>query len=718
MAIEKEFTLKISTEQAQGNVDELNKSLELQENLISDIENELLGFEKQLKKTSKTNLAARKKINDQIAKTKSRLAEEKNGLKNVNKERKKANATLKDSTENAADYSGVLGIIDKKTGGAISGFTNLTKTVGGATKGFNLMKVAIIGTGIGLLLIALTSLSAAFTSNEKGQKQFSKLMGVIGAITSVFVDRLASLGSGLIDLFTSPIKTLKGFGASIKEFVMDKVDAVVKSLGFLGSAISKLFDGDLTGALEDAGKGIVGLNEALNPAVILTKALVKGTKELVKELTEEGKKAQEIADQRAEAITLERKLITERAEANRKRADLLNKAADKEKFTAKERIEFLKEAGRVEEEITNKELKLAKLKLDAKVAENKLGGSTIEDLNEEAQLRANLTNLETSKLRLQKAVTAQIVGAIREETAEKKAATDKEIADAKAVQDFKDGLKIIDKENKFAEIEKEKEDRILALEELKISETAKQQMIKDIEDSFKEKKKIIEDEEKVIADEKLAAFIEKETAKKQLTIEEQKNEALAEAKRLNASEEQLKGIRDRYANIQAQADKNARDAKIKMASVSFMKLSDILGKNSKAGKAAAAASALINTYQGISAELATKTVTPFGFAMKLVNIASVASIGFKSVKSILATNTKSGGGSATNPAAGVSVPSAVEAIPPQAPAFNVVGASETNQLADAIGGQSQQPLQAFVVSGDVTTSQELERNIVTGATIG
>ena len=59
MAIEKEFTLKISTEQAQGNVDELNKSLELQENLISDIENELLGFEKQLKKTSKTNLAAR-----------------------------------------------------------------------------------------------------------------------------------------------------------------------------------------------------------------------------------------------------------------------------------------------------------------------------------------------------------------------------------------------------------------------------------------------------------------------------------------------------------------------------------------------------------------------------------------------------------------------------------------------------------------------------------
>jgi hypothetical protein len=48
----------------------------------------------------------------------------------------------------------------------------------------------------------------------------------------------------------------------------------------------------------------------------------------------------------------------------------------------------------------------------------------------------------------------------------------------------------------------------------------------------------------------------------------------------------------------------------------------------------------------------------------------------------------------------------------------VVGASETNQLADAIGGQASQPVQAFVVSSDVTTSQSLDRNIVTSATIG
>ena len=52
------------------------------------------------------------------------------------------------------------------------------------------------------------------------------------------------------------------------------------------------------------------------------------------------------------------------------------------------------------------------------------------------------------------------------------------------------------------------------------------------------------------------------------------------------------------------------------------------------------------------------------------------------------------------------------------PAFNIVGSSGTNQLAEAIGGQSQQPIRTYVVSSDVTTSQSLDRNIVEGATIG
>lgn len=53
----------------------------------------------------------------------------------------------------------------------------------------------------------------------------------------------------------------------------------------------------------------------------------------------------------------------------------------------------------------------------------------------------------------------------------------------------------------------------------------------------------------------------------------------------------------------------------------------------------------------------------------------------------------------------------------QAPAFNVVGVSGTNQLANAIAGQQAKPQRAYVVANDVTTAQGLDRNIVEGASI-
>jgi len=69
-----------------------------------------------------------------------------------------------------------------------------------------------------------------------------------------------------------------------------------------------------------------------------------------------------------------------------------------------------------------------------------------------------------------------------------------------------------------------------------------------------------------------------------------------------------------------------------------------------------------------------------------------------------------GGGSVPSAAAGGGAPTA--------PSFNVVGASGTNQLAQSIGAQQQQPIQAYVVANNVTTAQALNRNIIESATIG
>jgi hypothetical protein len=54
----------------------------------------------------------------------------------------------------------------------------------------------------------------------------------------------------------------------------------------------------------------------------------------------------------------------------------------------------------------------------------------------------------------------------------------------------------------------------------------------------------------------------------------------------------------------------------------------------------------------------------------------------------------------------------------QAPQFNVVGAAGQNQLAAAIASTQGEPVKAYVVAGDVTTAQQLDRNIIQGASIG
>lgn len=53
----------------------------------------------------------------------------------------------------------------------------------------------------------------------------------------------------------------------------------------------------------------------------------------------------------------------------------------------------------------------------------------------------------------------------------------------------------------------------------------------------------------------------------------------------------------------------------------------------------------------------------------------------------------------------------------QGPAFNIIGAGGQSQLAQAVAGQQRNPVKAYVVAGEVTTAQSLERNKIQEASI-
>lgn len=147
---------------------------------------------------------------------------------------------------------------------------------------------------------------------------------------------------------------------------------------------------------------------------------------------------------------------------------------------------------------------------------------------------------------------------------------------------------------------------------------------------------------------------------------------------------------------------------LQATSATLGQVADLFGRESAAGKAAAIAQATIDTY--LSAQKAyTSTIgVPFvGPVLAPINAGLAIAAGIKNIKAITAVkvpnDTGGGGGNLSN-----SFTSGA-----QAPSFNVVGNSGMNQLAQI----QQTPMQAYVVSGEVTSAQALDRNRIKNATL-
>ena len=163
------------------------------------------------------------------------------------------------------------------------------------------------------------------------------------------------------------------------------------------------------------------------------------------------------------------------------------------------------------------------------------------------------------------------------------------------------------------------------------------------------------------------------------------------------------------------ANKEVLDKRLQMTNDAFSAISGLVtslaGDNEKAqekafkiNKAISIAQAVINTAGAITAAI-NPAVGGLGIPAGLPGAAVAAATGIAQVATIAKTKFEGGGGG------GVDAPAtSVEA---QAPSFNVVGDSGVNQLATL----QQQPTMAYVVSGEVTTAQALDRNRVQNATL-
>lgn len=131
-------------------------------------------------------------------------------------------------------------------------------------------------------------------------------------------------------------------------------------------------------------------------------------------------------------------------------------------------------------------------------------------------------------------------------------------------------------------------------------------------------------------------------------------------------------------------------------------------------KAANIANATIDTYKAAQGAYASLSSIPVvGVGLGIAAAAAATSAGLLNVKRIASqkfgstpTSGGGGGGGGTTP----STPNTSSGV--IAPKFNIVGGS-ANQL----NTLQQQPIQAYVVSGDVTSAQSLDRNRIKNATL-
>jgi hypothetical protein len=230
-------------------------------------------------------------------------------------------------------------------------------------------------------------------------------------------------------------------------------------------------------------------------------------------------------------------------------------------------------------------------------------------------------------------------------------------------------------------------------------------------------KKAIADKEaaeKKAREDKLAA--EEKERKDKLAKEEEERQKLKEESDERIAAEEQRQIQEVSAAKHAAADQAIA----------------LFGAETKAGKAALVAKQVMNAMELIESAKKTITLTKLKVAETKGAVAQgsaeTAKIGFpQNIPMLIAYGLQAAGivmamnqafGAAKSAAASAGGGGGVSAPPSTTPSFNIVGSSPTNQIAEALNGQNQRPIKAFVTSSDVSSAQSLDRNIIQTAKIG
>lgn len=322
-------------------------------------------------------------------------------LKKVDDVLKQFDVNIGNGKRNVGNYAQALEDVFQKTGlfgGSITklrtAFEGLQQGIQITKAGFISLKTAFISTGIGALIIALTSLIAFFKSTGVGAEKLEQIMAGVGAAVDTIGRIFGTIGEKLFNIVTKPKQ-------AINDFIGFLNNTFIKSLKGVGDVITGVltFDfGKIVRGADNVKGGFDNASKSIKGVAIDFGAMTSAAARAAIEAANLNKQLDNLDD-------AEREFSVTRAKTKGE-IDRLILQAKERTLADDKRVEGLKRAGVLEEELTKQELKFAQERLDIVVKQNAVkAGLQGEDLKRFIELSETQKKLTADELKEFKTLT-------------------------------------------------------------------------------------------------------------------------------------------------------------------------------------------------------------------------------------------------------------------------------------------------------------------------
>jgi len=243
------------------------------------------------------------------------------------------------------------------------------------TKALNFLKIGLVQTGIGAIVVALGLLVAGFLSTQRGADAVTRVLEPLKAIMSSLWGVVQNLGTALVDAFTNPQKALSAVGDVIENQISKRIQAV-----------KDLFMSIINLDFKSVGKNFLS-------AFTFNDEIKSGVKETKEFFNEAIKKGQQIASLQKQIEIGEINLIKLKDEYEDKESALLMITKDTSK-SFKEREDAAKEIIKLTEEYSKEEEKILLLKIEQLKLQQKGTDQKRIDDKKMAEMQSELDNIQ------------------------------------------------------------------------------------------------------------------------------------------------------------------------------------------------------------------------------------------------------------------------------------------------------------------------------------